>query len=314
MRAAKELMTTSVPKAQPDETAGVALERLREQKPEEVSHLYLVDEASVLVGQVPVEKLFAAAPETSLGDLRGDPPIEVHPDDDAEMVALLAVERHDSDVAVVDEKRVFIGAIPIGRLLRILHEEHVDEILRRSGVGAGHPSPTEAHETIRAFRARMPWLALGLLGGMLAGGVASIFEESLKREVTLAFFLPLVVYMADAVGTQTETILVRRMVYGRVSLFMQLWREASLGLLIGLTIGGAAWMGLWLLDGRGHVASVVALAILCSSIIATLIASLLPWTLDRLGIDPAMASGPVATVLQDLLSVAIYLGIATAIL
>jgi magnesium transporter len=314
MSSAKELMTTSVPVAQPDETAGVALERLREDKPEEASHLYLIDEVSVLVGQVPIERLIAAAPETRLGDLRGDPPIEVRPDDDAEAVALLAVERHDADVAVVDDKRGLIGAIPIGRLLRLLHEEHVDDILRRAGVGAGHPSPAEAHETIRAFRARMPWLALGLLGGMLAGGVASIFEESLKREVTLAFFLPLVVYMADAIGTQTETILVRRMVYGRVPLFAQLWREASLGLLIGLTIGGAAWMGLWLLDGRGHVASVVALTILCSSIVATLIASLLPWMLDRMDIDPAMASGPVATVLQDLLSVAIYLGIATAII
>jgi magnesium transporter len=307
-------MTTSVPKAQPDETVGVALKRLREQKPEEASHLYLIDETSVLTGQVPIERLITAAPETRLGDLRGDSPIEVRPDDDAEAVALLAVERHDADVAVVDHKRGLIGAIPIGRLLRLLHEEHVDDILRRAGVGVGHPSPAEARETIRAFRARMPWLALGLLGGMLAGGVASIFEESLKREVTLAFFLPLVVYMADAIGTQTETILVRRMVYGRVPLFAQLWREASLGVLIGLTIGGAAWMGLWLLDGRGHVASVVALTILCSSIVATLIASLLPWMLDRMDIDPAMASGPVATVLQDLLSVAIYLGIATAII
>jgi len=314
MRTAKELMTTSVPKAQPGEAAGVALERLREQKPEEASHLYLTDEASVLTGQVPIERLISAAPETLLGDLCGDPPIEVRPDDNAETVALLAVERHDADVAVADDKRRLIGAIPIGRLLALLHEEHVDEILRRAGVGGGHPSPAEARETIRAFRARMPWLTLGLLGGMLAGGVASIFEESLKREVTLAFFLPLVVYMADAIGTQTETILVRRMVYGRISLFTQLRREASLGLLIGLTLGGAAWMGLWLLDGRGHVASVVALTILCSSIVATLIASLLPWMLDRLNIDPAMASGPVATVLQDLLSVAIYLGIATAII
>jgi magnesium transporter len=314
MRVASELMTTSVPKAQPGETVRVALERLREQKPEEASHLYLVSETSVLISQIPIERLITAAPETTLSGLRGDPPIEVRPDSSAEMVALLAVERHDADVAVVDEKRGLIGAIPIGRLLRLLHEEHVDDILRRAGVGAGHPSPAEAHETFRAFRARIPWLALGLLGGMMAGGVASIFEESLKREVTLAFFLPLVVYMADAIGTQTETILVRRMVYGRVSLFTQLWREASLGLLIGLTIGGAAWMGLWLLDGRGHVASVVALTIICSSIVATLIASLLPWMLDRLDIDPAMASGPVATVLQDLLSVAIYLGIATAII
>jgi magnesium transporter len=314
MLAAKELMTTFVPKARSDEIAGFALERMREHKPEEASHLYLIDESSVLIGQVPIERLIAAAPDARLGSLRGDPPIEVLPDDGAETVALLAVERHDADVAVVDDERKLIGAIPIGRLLRLLHDQHVDDILRRAGVGAGHPSPAEAHETIRAFRARMPWLALGLLGGMLAGGVASIFEESLKREVTLAFFLPLVVYMADAIGTQTETILVRRMVYGRVSLFAQLWREASLGLLIGLTIGGAAWVGLWLLDGRGHVALVVALTILCSSIVATLIASLLPWMLDRLNIDPAMASGPVATVLQDLLSVAIYLGIATAII
>jgi Mg/Co/Ni transporter MgtE len=86
MRAAKELMTTSVPKAQHCETAGVALERLCGQKLEEASHLCLVDEASVLTGQVPIERLIAAAPETSLGDLRGDPPIEVRPDDNAETV------------------------------------------------------------------------------------------------------------------------------------------------------------------------------------------------------------------------------------
>ncbi len=307
-------MTASVPKARADETVGVALERLREHKPEEASHLYLIDEASVLTGQVPIERLVAAAPGTMLDDLRGDPPIEVRPDDNAETVAVLAVERHDADVAVVDGERKLVGAIPIGRLLALLHEEHVDEILRRAGVGAAHPSPTEAHETIKAFRARTPWLALGLLGGMLAGGVASVFEESLKREVTLAFFLPLVVYMADAIGTQTETILVRRMVYGRVALFAQLRREAAVGVLIGLTIGAAAWAGLWLLGGRGRVAAVVALTILSSSIVATLVASLLPWILDRLGVDPAMASGPVATVLQDLLSVAIYLGIATAII
>jgi len=100
------------------------------------------------------------------------------------------------------------------------------------------------------------------------------------------------------------------MVYVRVSLFRQLWREASLGLLIALTIGGAAWIGLRLLDGRGRMAAVVALTILSTSIIATLAPSLSPWVLDRLGVDPAMASGPVATILQDLLSAAIYLGIA----
>lgn len=313
MRTATDLMTTFVPKASADETVGFALAKLREHKLEEAGHLYLIDETSILIGQAPIEKLLTASPETLVGNLRGDPPIEVRPDDNAITAALLAVERHDADVAVVDHQRRLIGAIPIGRLLALLHEEHAEEILRRAGVGRDHPSPTETLETIRAFRARIPWLVLGLFGGMMTGGVASLFEEPLKQEVAFAFFLPLVVYMADAIGTQTETVLVRRMAYGPVPLFSHLWREGLLGLLIGLTLGGAAWLGLIFWNGEGRVAGVIGLTIFATAIIATLIASLLPWCLDKLGVDPALASGPVATVIQDLLSVAIYLAIATVI-
>jgi magnesium transporter len=313
MPTAAELMTRAVPSAHPDETVQAALEKLRKLRLEEASHLYLVGADATLIGQVAIEKLLTAKPETQLGSLRGESPIEVRDEAEAAAVALLAVERHDADVAVVDRARKLIGAIPIGRLLALLHEKHVDDILRRAGVGAAHPAPREAHETFSAFRARVPWLVLGLIGGMLAGGVAGFFESALRREVTLAFFLPLVVYMADAIGTQTETVLVRQMAYGPVSLLQQLGRESTLGVLMGLALGGAAWLGLWLWNGSGRVAAIVSLTILASAIMATLVASLLPWSLARLGVDPALASGPVATVLQDLLSVAIYLGIATAL-
>ena len=111
MVAASELMSTSAPKARPDETVNAALERLREQKPEEAGHIYLVDDDSVLIGQIPIEKLIAAAPETLLDDLRGDPPIEARPDDDAEMIALQAVEQREAGAAVVGDGREFIGAI-----------------------------------------------------------------------------------------------------------------------------------------------------------------------------------------------------------
>jgi magnesium transporter len=85
----------------------------------------------------------------------------------------------------------------------------VDDFLRMGGIGAFHPEPRAEPDTIAAFRARIPWLVIGLTGGFLAGGVAAMFEVALKQEIALAFFLPLVVYMADAVGTQTETVLVR---------------------------------------------------------------------------------------------------------
>jgi magnesium transporter len=314
MATATDLMTTEVPTASEHQTASEALSALRQRSWEELSHVYLVDAQRRLKGQVPIEHLLTAEGGALLSTLRGNPPVEVQPDDDAETVGLCAVEHHDADVAVVDRQQHLVGAIPIGRLLALLHEEHVDNFLRMGGISAMHPEPTAEQNTITAFRARMPWLAIGLVGGFLAGGVAALFELALKQEIALAFFLPLVVYMADAVGTQTETILVRALAYGDVSLGAQLLREGLVGSLIGGAIGLLAGLGLWVWDGRPAVALVVALTLAVTAVVATLVASLLPLGLARLGADPALAGGPVATVLQDILSVAIYLSIATLIL
>ena len=205
---ATDMMTSAIPRPHPEDTVAHALTALRVHPPDEAGHLYLVDDKSRLVGQVPVERLLAALPDQCLDDLRGLPPLEVSADENAETVALLAVERHDADVTVVDAHGMLLGAISIGRLLALLHEEHVDDLLRVAGVGTFHPAPTETHNTLNAFKARVPWLMIGLVGGWLAAGIARTFEAALEREIAMAFFLPLVVYMADAVGTQTETVLV----------------------------------------------------------------------------------------------------------
>jgi magnesium transporter len=196
----------------------------------------------------------------------------------------------------------------------LLHEEHVDNFLRMGGLSRVDHLPEAGQRTLSAVRARMPWLMVGLAGGFLAGGVASAFEVSLRREVALAFFLPLVVYMADAVGTQTETILVRRLAYGEVALWSQLTQEALIGASIGTIVASVAAGGLWLWNGHPALAVVVGASLGVTAIVATIMASLLPWGLARLGADPALASGPVATVVQDIVSVGIYLMIATVLL
>jgi magnesium transporter len=314
MATAADLMTTHVPRASEQNTVLDTMAMLRKGAWEEVGHIYLVDGADRLLGQVPIERFLVADEAMQLSNLRGTPPIEVRPDEDAEMVALKAVERHDADVAVVDRNRHFLGVIPIGRLLALLHEEHVDNFLRFGGVSGLHPAPLGKQDTIAVFRARMPWLVIGLVGGFLAGGIAAFFEFALRQEIALAFFLPLVVYMADAVGTQTETVLVRALAYGKISVANQLLREGMVGSMIGGAIGLLAGVGLWIVEGRPAVALVVALTLAMTALVATMVASLLPLGLSRLEVDPALASGPVATVLQDILSVGIYLGIATAIL
>ncbi|HSA84627.1 MAG TPA: magnesium transporter [Nitrospira sp.] len=316
MATAADLMAVDIPRSQRHRTVGDMIAGLRDHTWEDVGHIYLVDDRATLTGQVPIERLLQAKEETYLADLEGLPPIEVLPGEPAETVALQAVERHDADVAVIDNRRRLLGAIPIGRLLALLHDEHVDNFLRMGGVSRiDHlPLSLTVRQTAAQVRARLPWLMVGLAGGLLAGGVASAFEASLKNEVALAFFLPLVVYMADAVGTQTETVLVRRLAYGEVALWTQLAREALIGASIGLIVAPVAAAGLWIWTGHPPLAMIVGISLGVTAVVAGVIASLLPLGLGRLGADPALASGPVATVVQDILSVGIYLMIATALL
>ena len=143
MATAADLMTATVPQARADGTVADAMKLLQSRTWAEVGHVYVVDHALRLAGQVPIERLLTASPEIRLDALRGDPPLIVRAGDNAETVALLAVEQHDADVAVLDESGRFMGTIPIGRLLALLHEEHVDDILRMGGLAAFHPAPPE---------------------------------------------------------------------------------------------------------------------------------------------------------------------------
>jgi magnesium transporter len=138
------------------------------------------------------------------------------------------------------------------------------------------------------------------------------FEHQLEEQVLLAIFVPAVVYMADAVGTQTEAVLIRGLSVG-VDVRRVARRELASGAAIGLVVSLAFFpfaLGVW---GDGAVALAVALALLASCSIATVVAMLLPLLFDRLGRDPAFGSGPLATVLQDLLSIAVYFAVAVPI-
>ena len=159
---------------------------------------------------------------------------------------------------------------------------------------------------------RLPWLILGLIGAMASAVLVGAFEEQLESQVLLAFFLPGVIYMADAVGTQTETILIRglRRTFACPSVIRgELVTGLVIGLLIGILFFPFALIG-W---GDEGVALGVSLALFASCSLAPSAATALPWIIQRLGADPAFGSGPLATIIQDLLSIAVYLAIAAPI-
>ena len=173
-------------------------------------------ESGRLVGLVSIEHLVAADSNASVENVMDPDPPKVAPDTDQERAARRMVDRHECSLAVVDADGRFLGLIPPYRMLRVLLEEHEEDLARLGGYLAGTARARGAAEEPVAQRLwhRLPWLLVGLLGAMAATAIVGGFEHQLESNVLLAFFIPAVVYMADAVGTQTETVLIRALAAG----------------------------------------------------------------------------------------------------
>jgi magnesium transporter len=273
-----------------------------------------VCDGSRFVGLVPLERLLEASPGTRLRDLVEKASPTVTPDVDQEVVAARAVHARARSVAVVSPDGTFVGVVPAERLVATLGEEHDEDMARLGGFLAASMRARSASEEAvrRRLWHRLPWLALGLAGAMLSAGIVGSFEEQLRAEVLLAFFVPAVVYMADAVGTQTETLVIRGMALG-VPLRRIARRELSTGLIIGGLVAAVFFPFANLVWDDPDVAAAVSIALFVSCSIATVVAMALPYALARLGRDPAFGSGPLATVIQDLLSILVYFAVATAL-
>jgi magnesium transporter len=267
-----------------------------------------------LVGLVRTEELLAADEMTRIDLLMEDDPPIVRPGVDQEVAAWRMVRAGESSLAVVDESGRFLGLIPPNRMLGVLLEEHDEDVARLGGYLASTSRARIATEEPlrRRLWHRLPWLLLGLGGAMGAAGIVGSFEEQLRDLVLLSFFIPAVVYMADAVGTQTEAIVIRGISVG-VELRKIMGREIATGAIVGGGVAAAFLPFALLVWGDATVAFVVAISLFAACATATLVAMGLPYLLHRLGRDPAFGAGPLATVIQDLLSILIYFGVAAAL-
>jgi magnesium transporter len=215
---------------------------------------------------------------------------------------------------VVDDDGRFLGVVTPADMLEVLFVEHEEDLSRLAGVV--HDTQQVRTATIesvpRRVLHRIPWLLVGLLGAMLAAMVVSSYEEAISKQVVLAFFLPGVVYMADAVGTQTETVIVRGLSVG-VRIRQVAPKEALTGLIIGTVVAALfVPLGLLVFDDP-QILLAVGLALFLSCAIASVVAMALPYIISRLGRDPAYGSGPLSTVIQDLLTILCYCAIVSSV-
>lgn len=306
--------TKEVPSGSPDDSVATLRQRLVE-RPFVSAADVAVCVGDRLVGLITLEALLAAEGHLLLSDLMDTDPPTVAQDLDPEKAAWVMVQHGESSLAVLDPVGRFVGLVPPVRMLSVLLSEHNEDMSRLAGVMArGTSARTASVESVhRRLWHRLPWLAVGLAGAMLSAWLVGSAEDQLIQTVQLAFFLPAIVYLADAVGTQTETLAIRGLSVG-VPIRAVLGKELLTGVIIGLLISVACYGFAQALFDSQSVALTVALALFASCTVASVVALLLPWSLAAAGRDPAYGSGPLATVIQDLLSIAIYLLLALVLI
>lgn len=309
---AGEHVATDVPTASPGATVGAVRRSLEGHRYDTLAAV-AVTENGWLAGIVRLDDIMAAAPDTPIAEVMDSSPAVVGPGVDQEVAAWHAVQRHEAVLVVVNADGRFVGFVPPERMLAVLLWEHEEDLARLGGFlhDAAAARRASREPVVTRLWHRLPWLLVGLAGALAAAFIMGSFEERLQANVALAFFIPGIVYMADAVGTQTETLVIRGLSVG-VRIREVVRREILTGLLVGAAVA-TVFLPVALWQWEQDVAVAAALALLAACSMATFVATALPWLLSKAGRDPAFGSGPLATVIQDLLSILIYFGMVVLI-
>lgn len=283
--------------------------RRQAEEVEKVFTIYVVDDEDKLVGFLSLKRLLFASPSTKIGDLyQSKNMIVVKTGDDQEDVAKV-MEKYDLvSVPVVDLQGKLVGRITIDDIVDVIKEEADKDFQMASGISE---SVEFSASVWRTSRARMPWLLIGLIGGVLGAQVIAGFEGGISEVPALAFFIPLITAMAGNVGVQSSAIVVQSLAKGADqfdSILKKITKETSVAVLNGIILSIIIYGIAYVLE-NGTLGLVVSLSLFTVIIFAAIFGTLIPLLLDRYKIDPALATGPFITTINDVLGLFIYLSI-----
>ncbi len=311
---AGRLMQREVVTAPEHWTVGDVIDYMRsaEDLPEQFYHVILVDPRMHPVGMVSLGRIMSARRETPLKDLTDETFHVIPVSQDEEEVAYAFNHYHLISAPVVDEEGRLVGVITIDDAMVVLDEEHEEDILRLAGVSEGSLSD----RVLTTAKGRAVWLFVNLLTAILASIVIDQFSDTINRMVALAVLMPIVASMGGNAGTQTMTVAVRALATRDLTAqnaIRVIWREIAVGAINGMLFGTlmAVVAALWF--GVPTLALVIALAMLLTQIAAALGGIVIPMVLERLGIDPALASGPFVTTVTDVVGFFSFLGLASTV-
>ncbi len=293
-----------------------AIERLQAAGEREASfYVYVVDAGEHLVGVLSLRQLIMQPPDKRLRDFMSSDPIRVTTDADQEEVSRIVARYDLLAVPVVDNANRLVGVVTVDDVIDVMREEATEDILKMVGTTV---EETSAPGPVRGAWIRFPWLAVAFAGSVGGIYLLSEFEGVLQKTLQISFFLPTVLAMGGNVASQCAMVVVRGLATGRLELTAVsriLGRELGIALLLSLTFAAALFVaGSFMSFGAPGLPQVVALGLFSSMMIAAALGTLLPLGFTRLGIDPAVASGPFITTSIDVLGILSFFTIAWLLL
>jgi magnesium transporter len=284
---------------------------------ETINHVYVIDGNRRLVGTVHLKQLILANPYTPLREIMNRDDISVPVGTDQEEVAKLARKYDLLSVPVVDAQGRLAGRITYDDIVDVMEEEAVEDISRMAGIAShgGDIRGTRETSVLRTARLRLPWLVIGLFGGIVAAWILSFFEDRLQENIlVLMFFVPVIMAMGGNAGIQSSTIVVHGLATGSIGIndmLERLLREMRVAFLNGFLCGLLLLLIIAVVWRQPEYGALVGASLLIVMFFAAIVGASVPLLLKRFNVDPAIATGPFITISNDILGLFIYMGIST---
>ncbi|MFA9456873.1 magnesium transporter [Halalkalibacter sp. AB-rgal2] len=298
------------------EVVSNVIDTLRKDAPdaETIYYLYVVDDVKKLVGVISLRDLITAQPTETIENVMGTRVVSVDDDMDQEDVAQLIKKYDFLAVPVVSKQNHLVGIITVDDVIDILEEETTEDF---GEISAAKGATDVNVSSLKAARRRSPWIIMLMFFGLITAGVIGQFEETLEEIVLLAVFIPLIMDSAGNTGTQSLAVAVRGLALGTIkkgSIGKMVRREFGTGIMLGLICMAVLAITVTIMYQHWVLALIVGFSIFCTLSIATVIGATVPLIINKLKLDPAIASGPFITTVNDILGLLIYFSIATALL
>lgn len=313
---AGRIMTPEYVKLKKDFTAEESLYKIRNTKNKETFYsIYVVDDTGKLEGVLSLKDLVMASPETKIKDIMSTKIIKVYTDTDQEESARTLQEFHFLALPVVDKEERLVGIITIDDAMDVIEEETTEDIFDKAGlIDLTHRETDRSNRLVNGslldvWKVRLPFLIITMIGGLLAGAVIGVFEDTLEAIAAIAIFIPVIMDMGGNAGTQSSTIFTRALILGHINI-RKFWKHLgnevlvglSMGVIVGVTTGIIA--GIW--QGMPQLGLSVGLALTITMTLATTLGFFIPFVLVKIGVDQAAGADPIITTIKDISGLVIY--------